>query len=56
MIIYNNITWSTTLHYTDIRSMHIEFLTILDFNYYSKDTIFKMTVLLGNDMNANDIP
>lgn len=36
--------------------MHIEFLTILDFNYYSKDTIFKMTVLLDKDLNANGIP
>lgn len=56
IIICNNVTWSTKSHYTEIRSMHIEFSTILDFNYYSKDTIFKMTVLLGNDVSANGIP
>ena len=55
-MIFNNVTRSTKSHYTEIRSMHIEFLTILDFNSYSKDTIFKMTVLLGNYTNANGIP
>lgn len=44
------------LNYTDIRSKHIEFFIYIGFNYYSKSTIFKMAVLLNNNVKVNDIP
>lgn len=34
----------------------LKFFTYIGFNYYSKSTVFKMAVLLNNNVKVNDIP
>lgn len=52
----NNIIWSAKLNYLGIINKHTELFTKLGFNCFPNDLALKMTFLLANNMNINDIP